>query len=142
MLIGSSGNTVVVMQLIQKVAGRPGAPTFAPAALHQQAPWHQDQTPQPTSYAQPQNGYQSQQSDFPALPGPQQGQHAQPGQHAGNQYAGTQYAQPGQSAGHQYGGNQQQAWGQQQQNYQQDQAPAKQGCGNFLTSIFKALFGK
>ena len=68
LLTCSSDNTVLAMQLIQKVAGRPGAPTFAPAALHQQAPWHHDQTPQPTSYAQPQNGYQAQQSGFRALP--------------------------------------------------------------------------
>ena len=112
LLIGSSDNTVLVMQLIQKVAGRLGAPTVAPAALHQQQPWHYEQTPQPTSYAQPQDGYQAQLSDSFALLGQQQKAawtECAGNQHAYNQYACNQYAQSGQMAGHQYGGSQQAA---------------------------------
>ena len=65
------------MQLIQKVAGRPGAKLHAPAPLHQIAPWYAQQqaaaTP-PHSYSQaaggpvqqhPQGSYSAQPSEYP-----------------------------------------------------------------------------
>jgi len=104
------------MQLIQKLSGRPGANTYAPAPLQQQAPWHSQGQQSNAHYQQPGAGYsQGHQTGF-ALQ-----QQAQP------------YAQ--QPAAFQQG--QQQAWGGQQAS-----EPAQQGCGGFLKSLLGALFGK
>ena len=94
------------MQLIQKVAGRPGAAMHAPAPVHRQAPW----------YSQQSEGAGSQQTYSQAVSGPAQ------------QYQHGNYPPQGQ--------------GYPQQAQQQASEPAQQGCGNFLMSLFKALFGK
>jgi len=111
-----SDTFVWCMQLIQKLSGRPGANTYAPAPLQQQAPWHSQGQQSNAHYQQPGAGYsQGHQTGF-ALQ-----QQAQP------------YAQ--QPAAFQQG--QQQAWGGQQAS-----EPAQQGCGGFLKSLLGALFGK
>ncbi|KAA6425641.1 MAG: poly(U)-specific endoribonuclease-C-like [Trebouxia sp. A1-2] len=103
-------------ELIQKLSGRAGATTHAPAPLQQQAPWH--------SQGQQSNAqYQH--------PGADYGQGHQTG------FAPQQQAQPHaqQPAAFQQG--QQQAWGGQQAS-----EPAQQGCGGFVKALLGALFGK
>ena len=65
------------MQLIQKVAGRPGATVHAPAPVHHQAPW----------YSQQSEGA-SQQTYSQAVGGP-----AQQYQHGNHQTQGQDYPQ-------------------------------------------------
>ena len=103
------------MQLIQKLSGRPGATTHAPAPLQQQAPWHSQGQHSSAQYQQPSAGYsQGHQTGF--APQQQAQLHAQ------------------QPAAFQQG--QQQAWGGQQAS-----EPAQQGCGGFVKSLL-GLFGK
>ncbi|KAL0035864.1 hypothetical protein WJX77_005701 [Trebouxia sp. C0004] len=103
-------------ELIQKLSGRPGATTYAPAPLHQQAPWHSQGQQSNAQYQQPNAGYsQGHQTAF-----------------APQQQAQSHAPQP---AAFQQG--QQQAWGGQQAS-----EPAQQGCGCFVKSLLGALFGK
>ena len=109
-------------QMLQKIAGRDGAQTYEPAPVSQQMPWQGMQ-------GAPQQPHQTTVWQQPSHQAP-----------AGS-YAAAAAGQP------QYQPQQQQqqqgAWEQPpaQQQYHEDGQNANQGCGSFVVSVLKALFG-